>query len=207
MNAFWLTAIVSRRHWKRTTRAVTKLAAMVLAIAVAPEWSDAQQSVSGVIVESVSGQPLAGAQVVVTGTQLRAIADEAGRFRLVGVTGPTVTLRVTMLGYTPIARAVQVDDPNIRIELERAAVGLEGVIITATGQQRLRGGRKFHRPDSRRFGDADGAHHEPRGDARGTRRAVTVSEWYLDYARSEGAVFAQLAVDFAPFQRGGAFGL
>jgi TonB-linked SusC/RagA family outer membrane protein len=138
MNECSISDISSSRRYRITMQSLSRIAAMSLAVACMPVQSAAQQTVSGTVVESASGRPLAGAQVAVTGTQLRAVTNDEGRFRLEGVTGPTVTVRVTMLGYSPVTRAVEADAPDIRLALERAAVSLENIVVTATGEQRLR---------------------------------------------------------------------
>lgn len=137
MNDCSVSDVYGSRRWRVNMQALAKIAT-VLAIALVPMRGAAQQVVSGAVLEGVSGAPLAGAQVAVTGTRLRALTNAEGRFRIEGVTGTTVTLRVTTLGYSPRTQTVQVDAPDIRLTLERAAVSLENVVVTATGEQRLR---------------------------------------------------------------------
>jgi TonB-linked SusC/RagA family outer membrane protein len=138
MNESSFSDMSSSRWCRFTKRQLTMIAAMSFAVAFMPIDLAAQQTVAGTVVESQSGRPLAGAQVTVAGTQQRALTLDDGRFRLEVVTGPTVTLRVTMLGYAPLVRTVDVAASDIRLELERAAVSLENVVVTATGEQRLR---------------------------------------------------------------------
>jgi len=95
-------------------------------------------AVAGTVVDSSAGRPLAGAQVAVTGTALRTATDEQGRFRLANVPGERVSLRVTLLGYKPLTLAVNVGDDNVRVALATAPVGLEAMVVTASGEQRLR---------------------------------------------------------------------
>ena len=95
-------------------------------------------SIAGVVIVSASGRPLAGAQIAVDGTALRAIADVQGRFRFPSVGGDRATLRVTMLGYKPLLRIVTVGDEAVRLTLVPAPIGLEAVVVTASGEQRLR---------------------------------------------------------------------
>src|SRR5437867_2893716 len=95
-------------------------------------------SVAGVVVDSAAGRPLAGAQIAVDNSALRTITDGQGRFRFPNVPGERATLRVTMLGYKPLTRTVVAGDENVRLALETAPVGLEAVVVTASGEQRLR---------------------------------------------------------------------
>lgn len=94
--------------------------------------------IAGVVVDSASGIPLFGAQVTVETTQLRALTDAQGRFRIDGVADGEVSLRVAMLGYRPVVRRVTAGTTDLRIALGRVAVSLEGVVVTASGTQRIR---------------------------------------------------------------------
>jgi len=95
-------------------------------------------TVSGVVVDSANNQPLPGVRIIVEGVQRGPLSDAQGRFHISGVSGQEVTLRATKLGYKPLTRQVRVGAANIRFALERAALGLESVIVTASGEQRLR---------------------------------------------------------------------
>ena len=96
------------------------------------------EPVGGVVVDTAGGQPIANAQVSIEGTTRRTLTDAQGRFRLEGLPDGEVSLRVAMLGYRPVVRRVRVGVTDLRIALERAAVGLEGVVVTASGTQRIR---------------------------------------------------------------------
>ena len=119
------------------------LSTIVLTVAARPaplvaQQQQAQNAVSGVVVDSVGGRPIIGAQVTVEGTQRRALSDERGQFRLGGLTGQTLTIRVTRLGYQPVTRTVQVGSGDVRIALGQAVQALEQVVVTASGEQRLK---------------------------------------------------------------------
>ncbi|HJU89982.1 MAG TPA: TonB-dependent receptor [Gemmatimonadaceae bacterium] len=90
------------------------------------------QSVAGVIVTEGVQTPVPGAQVRVTGTQLGAVSDAAGRFRINGLAGEQVSLDVRRIGYRPLLRQVRVGDMNLRIELTEKAVDLDEVVVTGT---------------------------------------------------------------------------
>jgi TonB-linked SusC/RagA family outer membrane protein len=97
-----------------------------------------QGTVAGVVVAEQSLRPLAGAQVMVEGTQQGTLTDASGRFMIPGVAGTQATLRVVMLGYRPVSRTVSVGDTNVRIALGESAVELDEVVVTgvAGGTQR-----------------------------------------------------------------------
>src|SRR5439155_27062553 len=102
-----------------------------------PSLAQRQDSIGGVVVDSGSGRPVPGAQIQVPWTSRGAITDDQGRFRIAGVSGPTVTLRVTRLGYKPATVAASVGG-WVRVALEQAAQGIEQMVVTASGEQRLK---------------------------------------------------------------------
>ncbi|MGH7578003.1 MAG: TonB-dependent receptor plug domain-containing protein, partial [Longimicrobiales bacterium] len=108
------------------------------------EWtalaSLAQQEpvVGGIVLEARTLRPIAGAQVVVDGTEIGTVTDGRGAFRLGGLPSGQVTLRVVMIGYDTVVRDVRVGETDVRLELRRAVIELDEVIVTGTvgGQQR-----------------------------------------------------------------------
>lgn len=86
----------------------------------------------GVVVDGETMQPLAGAQVVVSGTELGALTNQSGRFMIQGVTGTEVTLRVIMMGFGTETLRVRVGATDLRIVLGQTAVELEALVVTGT---------------------------------------------------------------------------
>ena len=124
------------RGLARLSRAVT-LAASVAALSVTPVTLSAQQPtdvVAGVVVDAVSLNPLDGVQVGVQGTQLGATTDASGRFRITGVTGPTVTLQLRRLGYRPGNETARVGQTNLRFTLNISPAQLNEVVVTGTAE-------------------------------------------------------------------------
>src|SRR5688572_17892233 len=121
-----------------STIVLTVAARPAPSLALAAQQQQSQDSVAGVVLDSIGGRPLVAAQVQVQGTQRRGLTDERGRFRLTGLSGQTVTIRVTKLGYQPVTRTVQVGTGNVRIALGQAVQALEQVVVTASGEQRLK---------------------------------------------------------------------
>ncbi len=98
-----------------------------------------QAEVAGTVVDGSSLRPVAGAQVVAAGTQIGGLSDGRGRFRLTGLTGETVTLRVVMLGYKDVEQVVQMGDLGVRVVLQSTAIVLDQIIVTGTpGETRTR---------------------------------------------------------------------
>lgn len=100
------------------------------ALAATPLAAQQGGVVAGTVVVAASGGPVAGAQVGAgtTGT----MTDAAGRFRLVGLSGDSVTLSVRRIGYGPVQQRVRVGNTTLRVELSERAVELNSVVVTGT---------------------------------------------------------------------------
>jgi TonB-linked SusC/RagA family outer membrane protein len=119
-------------------RTHTRLIARVLAVAaigsltVAAPAAAQNNEVAGTVTAVGSGEPLAGAQVVVVGGTQRAVSDERGRFRITGVTTPSVTLEVRRIGYRLERVTARAGDANVGIALAASPTSLEAVVVTGT---------------------------------------------------------------------------
>ena len=121
----------------RTTRASRLLGATVFTLlcALVPAVVRAQ-TVSGRVADA-TGKAVAGAQVGVAGTGIRATADAEGRYRLTVSAPGAIALRVTAIGYTPQSKALTVaagQTVTVDFTLTANPVGLDAIIVTATGQ-------------------------------------------------------------------------
>lgn len=97
-----------------------------------------QAFVAGLVMDARTLEPLAGAQIVIEGTDQGALTDARGRFRIQNVGGTEVTLRVVLLGYRTLTQSVRVGDPSVRIALEQTAIELDEVVVTGTPGGQLR---------------------------------------------------------------------
>ena len=111
-----------------------KLTSVLLLTALAlgaPHASAAQTgSVSGVISDSLTGQPLGDVLIRVERTSSAARTDPRGRFTLPGLTGTTVTLIVTRIGYQPVTRSATVGESGVTFQLNRTALRLDELVVT-----------------------------------------------------------------------------
>ncbi len=121
------------------------LAAAVLAAAlgsgVPPLQAQSAGTVRGIVTEAGSQRPLAGAQVSVPGGGRRVATSAGGEYTLSGVPAGQQTVRVELLGYTPLERRVAVTaegDATANFELGQSAVALDALVVTGTagGTQR-----------------------------------------------------------------------
>jgi TonB-dependent starch-binding outer membrane protein SusC len=111
------------------------------ALLLAPRLQAQQGEVTGRVTDKASGQGLANAQVSIVGTTLRALTAQDGRYRLINVPAGPATVRVAFIGYGTATQAVTVSPgapAEVNLALVPAAVGLEAVVVTATGNEALR---------------------------------------------------------------------
>ena len=120
----------------------TRLPVTALLLALCARPAAAQQGeVTGRVTDKTSGTALATAQVSVVGTTIRALTGQDGRYRLVNVPAGPATLRVSYIGYATTTQEVSVPaggSAQADFAIAQAAVGLEAIVVTATGDQAVR---------------------------------------------------------------------
>lgn len=97
-----------------------------------------ESEIEGVVRASDTGQPLAGAAVVVVGTPHMAFTHGDGTFHLRGIADGVYEVRVERLGYRPLTREVEVAGrtPVLEIVLEPTPLALSGLVVTGTIAER-----------------------------------------------------------------------
>jgi TonB-linked SusC/RagA family outer membrane protein len=114
-------------------------AVFTVAVLASPQLARAQSDVAGTVTAEGSQRPLAGAQISVQGDASRgAISDAAGRFRITGLNGSSVTLTARMIGYRPVSLAAAVGSTNVHFSLSERPFELDQMVVTGTagGEQR-----------------------------------------------------------------------
>src|SRR5690348_4406606 len=76
---------------------------LLMALAITTTQLEAQTTIAGTVVDSVSGQPVAGAMLYLVGQSLRTTSGANGGFTLTGVKKGSLVLQVRRLGYQPRA--------------------------------------------------------------------------------------------------------
>ena len=89
-------------------------------------------TVAGVVVDARTAEPLPGTQVTVPGTPLGNVTDARGRFRVGGLAGDSVSLRVARIGFRPTVERVRVGDAALRLGLTGTAVQLDAAVVVGT---------------------------------------------------------------------------
>ncbi|MXW16745.1 MAG: TonB-dependent receptor [Gemmatimonadetes bacterium] len=121
----------------------TILLTVVIGLAVLPSAVSAQHAghqgeIEGVVRDSVTGEPLAGATVAVIGSGTRAVTHGDGTFHLTDIGEGEYRLRVERLGYHGTTVEVTVEDESavVVIALVNSPIALQGMVVTATLSER-----------------------------------------------------------------------
>ncbi len=93
----------------------------------------AQNTVSGRVVSAGAQDPIAGAQVILEGTDRTTLTDAEGRFTFNNVTGAEVVIQVQRIGFRSVrVRRAGVGGPAFRIVLTALAINLDQIVVTGT---------------------------------------------------------------------------
>lgn len=115
--------------------------AAVLALAFLAGGAVAQETgtVTGQVTDATTGQPLAGAQMQVVGTNLGGITNANGRYLITRVPAGEQTVRAVLIGYGQQSIVVEVDAGEsavLNFELTTSAINLEALVVSAvTGRE------------------------------------------------------------------------
>ncbi len=108
--------------------------AMIAFFAISTAVAIAQNTITGVVVDEASSEPMAGATVKVAGTNTGAVADMNGKFTI-KVEATSVSLEVSFIGYEAKTIAVTVEAGKTKnlgkISMASKAIGLGGINIVA----------------------------------------------------------------------------
>lgn len=105
------------------------LLVMILGIAV-EAWSQTSD-IHGIVMSGEDNEPVVGASVKVTGTQLATVTDVDGKFVIKGVPSSAKTLTVSYVGMT--GQEVPITKGEIKIVLGLSSELLDEVVVTALG--------------------------------------------------------------------------
>ncbi len=111
---------------------------LALFVGLSASSVDAQTRVlTGTVTDAITGEPVAGAEVTVPNTTIRAFVNQDGTFTL-GVPTGSVQILIRRIGYKRYLLTVPPGQNNIQAQLERDVLQLEEVVVTgvATGVSR-----------------------------------------------------------------------
>ncbi len=97
---------------------------------------NAQNILTGTVTDASTGDPLIGANVVVTGTSLGAATDLYGKFRIVGIPNGEYVIKVSYIGYEAKTITVRFSGKEEKVNLQLAPEAIEGQVVEVFGQLR-----------------------------------------------------------------------
>ena len=87
-------------------------------------------SISGVVLEARTGRPLAEAVVRAEGGAQSVRSNNRGQFTLSGLSGASVSVTVTHIGYQPLTQSVSVGTTDATFRLVESALKLDELVVT-----------------------------------------------------------------------------
>src|SRR5438128_8003587 len=116
--------------------------AVLLAAGLVAGPVQAQQgTVTGQVTDKSNQQPVAGAQVLIVGTSLQARTSREGRYTIAKVPAGQYQVQLRLIGYATATQSVTVaagETASLDFVLTPAAVPLDVVVVSATGQEQLK---------------------------------------------------------------------
>ena len=102
-----------------------------------PAWSATTGKIAGTVIDKDTGQPLAGVNVIVEGTEMGAAADMNGQYTILHVPPGVYSIQVSMMGYTKVTlQDVRVRiDQTARADFELEMEALEGEAVTVVADR------------------------------------------------------------------------
>lgn len=124
-------------------RQLCLIGAVFAALTLVPGTVQGQEdgTIGGQVLDQSTNQPLVGVQMSVVGTNLGALTNQEGRFLIRNVPAGERDVRATLIGYSRLTQTVNVPaggTADLDFTLRESAIELEGVVVTATGQQQRR---------------------------------------------------------------------
>lgn len=118
-----------------TVRAVL-VALSCLVVAGERLQAQTQGTLAGQVTQSVTQEPLAGAQVSIDGTALGALTNAQGQYVIPGVPAGEVVVRATFIGYSTVSEPATVTadgTTTVDFELRQSALELDQIVVTGAG--------------------------------------------------------------------------
>ncbi len=107
-------------------------ATLILSVCLSPIFMQAQITLNGRATDAETGEPLAGAHILIDNTFRTAVSSATGYFRIPGLRPGTYLLKTTYVGYENQYDTVHVtQDLTLEIKLKPAAIMGSEVIVSA----------------------------------------------------------------------------
>jgi TonB-dependent starch-binding outer membrane protein SusC len=101
-------------------------------VAVVPASLQLLGAITGRVTDSLTGAPIAGAQLAVEGTRLGVVADDSGWYRIGRIPPGTYSIGVRRIGYSHVATTVTVrpQTDTVHLAMQQSASALDRVVVT-----------------------------------------------------------------------------
>ena len=116
----------------------TLVAAVLVALTALPAAAQTGGTIAGRVTDAQTNAALSGANVSIGGTTRRTVTNAQGEYRLSGVPAGTYGVSVALIGREGSTRQVRVvsgETATVNFVLGASAVTIEGLVVTATGEQ------------------------------------------------------------------------
>jgi TonB-linked SusC/RagA family outer membrane protein len=110
----------------------------LLLVSATAAWAQDAGTISGRVTDASTNAPVPSAQIQVVGTTRGAVTGDDGRFRIAAIRAGSYQVRVLRLGYQASLQQIDVTPggtADVSFALAPAAISLEQVVTTATGEQ------------------------------------------------------------------------
>ncbi len=94
-----------------------------------------QGTIQGYITDSLTTQPLIGANVIILGTSLGRAANIEGHYRIMGIPAGSYNVKVSYIGYKfKIVNVTVQDNKTLQLDIALSTAVIEGKTVIVTGQ-------------------------------------------------------------------------
>jgi hypothetical protein len=95
----------------------------------------AASNIEGFIKDTLTNEPLIGANIILVGTSLGAATNNSGQYIIRSVTPGTYVIRVTYIGYETVEKQIRVqENVQIKQDFNLKPIGIEGETVLITAQ-------------------------------------------------------------------------
>ncbi|MBN2102861.1 TonB-dependent receptor [bacterium] len=119
------------------TRQVLSWLMIMTIILTTSLWSGTTGKIAGIVVDKQTGDPLAGANILIEDTELGAAADLEGQYTILHVPPGTYNLNVSVIGYAKITvQDIRVKiDQTARVDVALTMEAIEGETVTIVAEK------------------------------------------------------------------------
>jgi len=113
-------------------------AVLLLAVTLTPAAAQQTGGIRGTVVSAATQRPVPGARVSIQGSNLGAVANQAGQFELLNLSPGSYAVRVQVIGYSVMTQTAMVQGgmtATLDFSLNESAITLEEVVVTGTAAE------------------------------------------------------------------------